>query len=806
MFTLLNKEITSFFSSLTGYIVVTVFLVVNGVILWEFPFPNDYGILGNGYATLEPLFIISPVIFIFLISAITMRMFAEEKKAGTLDLLITRPLTEMQIVFAKWLATMALVLLSVIPTLIFYITVIKLGSPQGNIDTGGTWGSYIGLIFLAGIYASIGIFISTITENQIVSFIASSILIIILFIGFDKIGDIGMVSGIEGIINKVGILEHYRSMSRGVLDTRDILYFLSMIAFFLIMARIILDSSKKIKKDYVVRLLAGLSIILLINIIGSFIHYRIDLTSEKKYTLSPVTKQALSDLNETVFIRVYLDGELPPGFVRMKSAIEDLLEEFRWHTPRKIQYEFLDVSEETDAAFRRNIMMELYELGLQPTNIQVKEKDGSSTQKIIFPGAVISYAGIDVGINLLKNNPVLNHEINLNNSIQALEYEFINMIRNLGNEEVEKIAFIEGQGELDSYSIGDIMKELSDFYQVDQGVIGGLYGSLDDYKAIIIAKPISRFSEEDKYVIDQYIMNGGNVLWFLDLVEVSLDSLIGGSTFAFYRPLNLEDQLFKYGVRINPDLVKDMQCHVIPVNRGLVGGQPNWQLSPWYYYPIVAPDEQHPVTKSLNMVKLEFASTIDTVGENPDIKKTILLSSSPYSGTLQAPAEVSLRITDVGPAQQEFNSSFLPLAVLLEGKFESVFRNRPIPAGVLKKPQQSIQKSSFARMLVVSDGDIIRNDLRNTSSGVEILPLGFDRYSSQIFGNKDFILNAVNYLTDQSGLIQLRGREFRLRLLDGKKTVDAALKIKLVNMILPSALIILFGLLINLYRKRLYGR
>jgi ABC-2 type transport system permease protein len=804
MLTLLKKEITSFFSSLTGYIVVTVFLVVNGLFMWVFN--SNLNILENGYATLEPLFIVAPWIFLFLIPAITMRLFAEEKRAGTLDLLITRPLTEIQIVFAKWLAAMVLVLLSVIPTFIFYITVIKLGSPPGNIDAGGTWGSYFGLIFLAGIYASIGICISTITENQIVSFIGSLLFIFILFTGFDFIASIGLITRVKGLIMNIGISEHYRSMSRGVLDTRDILYFLSMIALFLILARMILDSRRKISRDYVVRLIAGLAVILLINVIGSFIHHRIDLTSEKRYTLSPVTRQTLDDLNETVFIRVYLDGELPPGFVRMKSAIEDLLEDFKHYAPRHIEYEFQDVNEETDEAFRRNIMTELYDKGLQPTSIQVKEKDGSTTQKIIFPGAVISYGGIDIGINLLKNNPGLNHEINLNNSIQALEYEFINMIRNLNSEVVEKIAFIEGHGELDSYSIGDAMKELSNFYQVDQGVIGGLYGSLDDYKAIIIAKPVSRFSEEDKFVIDQYIMKGGKALWFLDLVEVSLDSLIGGSTFAFYRPLNLEDQLFRYGVRINPNLVKDMQCHVIPVNRGVVGGQPNWQLSPWYYYPVIAPDAQHPITKSLNMIKLEFASSIDTVGENPDVKKTILLSSSPYSGTLQAPAEISLRITDVSPAQQEFNRSFLPMAVLLEGTFESVFRNRPVPDGVLNKPGQTIERSGHTRMLVVSDGDIIRNDLRTTPSGVEILPLGFDRFSSQIFGNKDFILNAVNYLTDDTGLMQLRGREFRLRLLDGQKTMEAALTIKLINMIVPSAIIILFGLLINLSRKRMYGR
>jgi ABC-2 type transport system permease protein len=378
------------------------------------------------------------------------------------------------------------------------------------------------------------------------------------------------------------------------------------------------------------------------------------------------------------------------------------------------------------------------------------------------------------------------------------------MLRNLNTKKIEKVAFIEGHGELDELQTGDITKSLANFYQVDRGTIGGRYGCLDNYRAVLIAKPVRRFSESDKFVVDQYIMNGGKVLWFLDVVRISLDSLLDGSTFAFYSPLNLDDQLFRYGVRINPDLVKDIQCHVIPVNKGLAGGSPQWSLSPWYYFPVISPSENHPVTKSLNMIKLEFASSIDTVGEPGKIKKTVLLATSPYTRKIQLPEQVSLRETDIAPKESEFNLSNVPVGVLLEGRFESVFKNRSVPEGVTGVNAQIRTSGEKNSMLVVSDGDIIRNDVISTPDGPAIEPLGYDRYTSQVFGNGDFILNAVNYMTDETGLITLRGRELKLRLLDRQKAGDEKLKWEIVNLVLPMVIIILIGLAMDLYRRKAY--
>jgi ABC-2 type transport system permease protein len=277
-----------------------------------------------------------------------------------------------------------------------------------------------------------------------------------------------------------------------------------------------------------------------------------------------------------------------------------------------------------------------------------------------------------------------------------------------------------------------------------------------------------------------------------------------GMTIALYRPLNLEDLLFRYGARLNPHLVKDIQCHVIPVNKGLAGAQAQWKFSPWYYFPLLSPGHDHPVTRSLNMIKIEFGSDIDTVGNDPSIKKRVLLATSPYSSVVAAPAEISLRETERQPSREEFNLAHLPLAILLEGNFESVFTNRAIPGVESRSPIRFTPRSRSTRMIIVGDGDIIRNDVIDSPEGPVMVPLGFDRYTSQRFGNKEFLLNAVNYLTDETGLISLRGREFRMRLLDRQRIMEEGDKWKVINTAVPVLLVIGFGAGLGFYRRRKY--
>ncbi len=562
-------------------------------------------------------------------------------------------------------------------------------------------------------------------------------------------------------------------------------------------------SAGKLRKQF--RTFLQLVTVILAAVILSSLFFRIDLTAEKRYTLSGYSKRVLKNLHDVVFIRVYLEGDLNIAFLKMQRSVREMLDEFRIYGKDNLQYMFINPFESNDAQIRKDMFNELYEKGLKPVNILSSDKEGGSSEKIIFPGAVITYRGVEVPVNLLQNNPQLSAEENINNSLQLLEFELIKIISSRTKDNTEKVAFVEGHGELDEYQTEDISKEIAWFYQVDRGRIQGKPGVLDSYKAVIIAKPVLRFSEQDKYVLDQYLMKGGRILWFLDRVDVSADSLAMGSTIAMINDLNLDDMLFRYGVRVNPVLVKDLQCNIIPVNVALAGNTPDFRPSPWYYFPLLSSPSAHPITRNLNMIKSEFVNTIDTIGARKGTMKTVLLRTSVYSTFSVAPALISLDEIKLKPNPDEFRSTGMPVAVLLEGTFESVFRNRMVNDIIPGAANELIQMSKPSKMLVVADGDIIRNDVRVTPQGIFSLPLGFDRYTQQTYGNKDFIMNALHYITGNEELIKLRSREITLRLLNKVKIKDEKIFWILINTVLPGLIVIISGIIYNFLRKRKYS-
>jgi len=547
-----------------------------------------------------------------------------------------------------------------------------------------------------------------------------------------------------------------------------------------------------------------IAMILMIMFISQFFFFRIDLTSEKRYTLSPVTKETLEKMPDMVFVKVYLDGDLPLGFKKMRNDIREMLDEFRAYAGDKLQYQFINPLASNDPAVRKKMIEELYNKGLAVTNVQAEDEEGGRSEKYIFPGAILSYHNAEVALNLLQNNPGLSSEDNLNNSEQLLEYRFISTLHTITSDSIKKVAFIEGHGEFDQYQTADITKELANFFQVDRGTIGGMAGSLDQYEAVIIAGPTQRFPEADKFVLDQYLMKGGKILWFLDAVNASMDSLKGENTVATINDMNLDDQLFRYGVRINPNLIEDVQCSLIPVNAAIAGQPARFVPAPWLYYPLLNPASDHPASRNINLVKSEFASSIDTLAV-PGIKKTVLLATSPLTRLVNAPVIISIEQIRHTPDQQDFNKSRQPVAILLEGKFPSVFKNRMLNDLGIKGSFKLMTESRSTAMLVVGDAGIIRNDVRVTPQGPLLSPVGYDRYSRQTFGNRDFIVNTINYLTDASGIIQLRNKEFRLRLLNAEKIHSERLYWQLINTVLPVLLIIAAGLGAYFFRKRKYG-
>lgn len=547
----------------------------------------------------------------------------------------------------------------------------------------------------------------------------------------------------------------------------------------------------------------GLSIliIVLLNFVASFVFHRFDLTTEKRYTLSPATKKLLSTIDETVYVKVYLDGDFPAGFKRLRNETKEMLDEFRAYSNNNIEYEFINPSENPDKAQQNELYKQLYDRGLQPTPLEIKDDNGT-TEQVIWPGALVSYKGHETPWNLLKTQMGTSSEGQLNNSIQALEYEFASCLRNLGRTNNSEIGFIEGHGELDTLQVDDIKNALGQFYGLKRVKINGQLDALEGLTAIVIAKPDTTFSKEDKFVIDQFIMNGGKVLWCIDELETRVDSLARtGRTIAAAYNLGIDDMLFRYGARINPNMVLDMQSSALPVNIAYRGQQPKIEMKPWIYSPVVMPVSNHPIVKNLDVIKFDFCSSIDFV-EAPGIQQTVLLTTSKNSKTINAPVRVDMRIMQFQQDEAQFKNPRQPVAVLLEGEFESVFKNRAFPAEFLKEYKFK-KKSPKTKMIVISDGDVIKNDYQTSTR--KPYPLGYDKYTQQTFGNKNFILNCINYLCDDSGLISVRARELTLRLLDKKKIKTERLKWQIINVCVPLVMVFVFGLIYFVRRKRKYG-
>jgi len=773
-----------------------VFLLANSLIMWIMP--GQWNLLDSGYAGLDPLFVLSPWIFLFLVPAITMRLFSEERKAGTIELLWSRPVTDGAVIYGKFLSALFLVVMALLPALVFVISVWVLGETPGNLDRGGTAGSFIGLLMLAAVYSAIGLFASSLTSNQVISFIIAAVLSFLMFRGFDSLATMPALSSVAEEVSSMGINEHYRSISRGVLDIRDIAYFVFVTVLFCEAARVSLRRSS-IRMPLAVVAATGAVCILV-----SFLHIRADLTEDRRFTLAEPTKRILRELDREVKVDVYLDGELPIAFRKLRRSTEQYLDEFRITSGRKVKYEFINPSGSSDRAERDRFHSELVNRGLNPVNVMASDGEGGRTQKRIFPSLTVTSGTTVIPVNFLRNNPTLPAETNLLNSTEGLEYEIIQAIATATADTIHTVAFIEGHGELDEIYVADLTLELAKFYNIDRGVIGGRRGAIDKYAAIIIAAPRKPMDERDKFVIDQYIMNGGRVLWLAEEVTVNADSLIAGSTVALYEPLSISDMLFRYGARINPVILQDADCMLIPLKVANPGGEVQYIPTPWVYYPLLRPSQTHPVTRNLNRVRAEFAGTVDTVGRDAGVKKSILLTTSNEARTVMPPLVISLEEADEMMPDEMFNAGPLNVAVLLEGTFSSVFANR-MAASIMGDPQLvTVTKSKPTKMIVVADGDIIRNEVSWAGGNPEPLTLGLDRYTMQTFGNKDFLVNCINYLVDDNGLIGMRSRELKPRLLNQARIKEQRTLWQVVNTLLPVVLIILAGVTWNALRRRHY--
>jgi len=552
---------------------------------------------------------------------------------------------------------------------------------------------------------------------------------------------------------------------------------------------------------------AFLIFLVVIIAISFFYFFRIDLTSDRRYSVANQTKNLMTSVEAPLKVIVYLDGDLNPGFQRLKKSTVELLDELSVYSNKNIEIRYENPSLANSTEEREKNYMELQHRGLTPTAVYERDKEGKSIQKVIFPWIEISYKGKIVPISLLRNIRGNSGEENLNISIENLEFEITDGIRRLVNTKVAKIAFLEGHGELTDAETFDICKSLSRYFQIDRGKLATDASILDNYKVLIIAKPTQLFSETDKYIIDQYIMNGGRVLWLIDGVRVSKENLsTHGLSPALELDLNLNDILFRYGVRINPVILQDVQCTNVPVNIAPAGATPQFEPTPWFYAPLLLTSSEHPVTRNITEVRSEFCSGIDIVGDNKKMKAQLLLATSDNTHIIGTPTTIDMSQTPKANDKTYFNLGYVPVAVSVEGVFESDFANRMTPIG-LTNTLPIRQLSVPTRQIVVADGDIIRNETTGkTTCDSTVIPLGFDRYMNQQFGNKEFILNSVLYLADNEGWMQLRNRTLKLRLLNKKITNEERITWQLVNVLIPIGLLLIFGIGYQAIRKRKYTK
>ncbi|MEO0037875.1 MAG: hypothetical protein RIQ59_1086 [Bacteroidota bacterium] len=562
------------------------------------------------------------------------------------------------------------------------------------------------------------------------------------------------------------------------------------------------------KKTNLKNLFTILGVLVVVNFTGHFFFKRFDLTADKRYTLSETSLNIINEVKEPLYVDVFLEGNFPGEFKKLQTETQQLLEEFKAYNSNVI-FQFvnpLDKEEERDKT-----LQQFYDRGLTPLNVTLDEK-GKQTQEIVFPWAVISYGNKSAKVPLLKNMMGASTAQKVVSSVQHLEYAFSNAFNTVTKNREKKVAIIKGNGELHDLLLADFLKSVRENYFIGPFTLDSVAKSpentlkeLKKYDLAIIAKPTEAFTDSEKQVLDQYLMHGGKTIWLVDQVNMEMDSLMNtGENMAFPRDLNLNDLFFKYGVRINPDLIKDIMATPISLATGQQGSATQYTKFPWLYSPMIYPvanldpTKTNPIVSNLDGIKFEFANPIEVLKNS--IKKTVLLQSSLYSKSVGTPTQVNLNMVQDRPEQKEFSGSGnIPVAVLLEGKFNSVYQNRVLPFA----EKDFIPAGKESKMILISDGDVVRNQL---DKNFQPLELGFDKWTNNLYANKEFMLNCVNYLLDDNGLINIRSKSVELPILDTQKVTENYTYSQTLTIGLPITLVLLFGVVFTFLRKKKYSK
>ncbi len=799
MFAILKQTFSSFFAQAAALLLMGLFVLGFGAYFWVLP--GDHNLFDAGFGDLTPVFKVLPWGVLLIVSALSMRLFSPERHNGTLALLLTRPLSLWSIVLGKYFGGLGVLLLLLLSTLCYPFTLEVLISEPFSFDWGLYWSGFSGLLILSAFWLSVGLLSSVLSANGLVAFILSLLLGAGTFI-------------IPGIYGPESI---YQEFTSGLWSLAGLIYLLSLSLVMLLLARYALGGFGGRKSSWTT-MIKPIAIAIVIAWIGMNYGPKLDITKDGRYTLSETTKDVLAGLDQPIFIDILLSGDLPLSFERLARETQALLG--RYANKQGLLITELDP---TDLAISDpELLAELAEFGIQATQVTV-QRNARQESVLLYPYAMVTYGGRTVAVPLLKNTLGGDMQERITESVRHLEYAFTDALIQLSRRKLKKIAIMRGNGEASDQNLTGFIEAIKPYYFVGPFTLDsvaknpiGTLEALKGYDLMVIADPKEAFSSEEKLVLDQFIMSGGRSLWLVDGAQVpELDE--NGQTLAMGHSLELTDLLFAYGLRINPNLVLDVFSAPITLAAGEVAG--DYTQFPWWFSPLAQDSGTHPITAHVDAVKLDYVSSIDTLARGP--KKTVLLESSPRSKTLGLPYVIDLNReidTQIQMIQQAsgddssgagaktnapfglaaFNQDALPMGVLLEGSFESAFANRVLPFAL----KNLLVQSPGNKMIVIADGSMIQNKLQRGQP----LPLGYDSWTKAQFGNKEFLLNSVNYLLGDSGLINIRNKQINVPFLDPELIDKWRSSFLALNLLLPLMLVGLFGGVMQWRRYRKYAR
>lgn len=764
---LFKKESESLLIASGGWVALLLWIVGNGCMLWIFS--GTYNLLDGGSATLRPFFQLAPLLLLLLVPAFTMRSYAEERRSGTWELLNTHPVSPLLILAGKFQAAFCFccyLLLYSLPQLFIVYSL----STRG-IDAGEVTGGYAGLLLLCAAFCSIGLFASSCTKNAATAYLAGLALCFVFYFGCALLASLFSSGALHEAWESVGMQARYEPMTRGMLTSDACIYFLSLTLLFLALTLIQTNRGDKRLKRW---LPWGIAALVVLNLLTTRFSFRWDLTADKRHTLSATTQELLKSLPRPIEVTLYLNGKLNPQFHSLRSATIDLLTEMANYTPHGIKLTLEDPNlQVANSPQGAALLAKLEQRGITPLSVNERDiQNGQTIAQIVFPWAEVVYENDTLPVPLLRRDVLKSASEVLHQSKAELEYGFSDALRVLSIDEPDRIAFVEGHGEMGEPELYQAYNALSRYFQVERGPLQGSVDLLTPYKALIIAAPQKPFTEAEKFMLDQYLMQGGSILLFANGAEFQEELFDAtGSSPTAKRELNLDDLLFHYGLRIEPALLQDMQC--TPIELASTVDHSTTTL-PWFFAPLLLPTS-HPITAQIAPLKSEYVSPITLLPAAEGTSQHVLLTTSANSHTLQVPEQVSLRYVEMPATTRYFHEKPQVAAALVEGNFTSAWQHRPLPDGTQPSQTRRLDKTlpgETARLIVASSGSLIRGEWKGSGYSAYPLPLGYEPASKTTLGNEDFLIQCMTYLTHQEQWLTLRGRTLIQRPLSPAATTE----------------------------------